>query len=309
MKRMILKTLLFICFSISVTGAFATQNTVGIASVYANQPDPGPGFASPEQAKAVIRQILDAVGMKATFEVRAAKIPNAAAATLRGKRYILYNPAFMAAIHKFTGSNDWVPISILAHEIGHHVNGHTLSGTTSEPGIELEADAFSGFVLRKMGASLEDAQMAMRVAASRRASRTHPARADRLVAIAAGWEKADAQLAGTSPVKQRAKQPVQRRVETFDQAPPTILDERLIAYDVHFAGDPQGTYHVTVRNNLVKLSGNTVLIFGKLLSTDNEDFPLALTTGSNVLLVSKKGQVISTEGKKLGYVRAHDRSN
>lgn len=288
---MISRVLILLCFSLS----FITAPVLAA--------DPG-DLATPAEARAVIQEILDAVGVKATFEVRAANIPNAAAATLKGKRYILYNPAFMAAIHKATG-NKWVPISILAHEIGHHLSGHTITTTVSDPAIELEADEFSGFVLRKMGASLEDAQLAMRLAASKRASLTHPGRDDRLTAIENGWEKADAQLAGRpAPATRATVQAGNERTQTVQTS--TALDERFIAYDVHFNGDPEGTYHVTVRNNLVKLSGDKLLIFGRLLSTDNADFPLALTAGKNVLLVSRKGQVINTEGKRLGYVRAHD---
>jgi hypothetical protein len=285
MKRKILRLLFLLTFSLSFTGSFA------------GEPDPL-DFATPADARAVIQEIMDAAGMKASFEVRAANIPNAAAATLKGKRYILYNPVFMAAIQKYTGSNRWVPISILAHEIGHHVYGHTINHTVSDPNIELVADAFSGFVLRRMGASLEAAQLAMRTVASKHATRTHPGRDDRLEAIETGWEKADAQLAGRNvPGPQTVKQDVQQQTPA--------LDERYIAYDVHFNGDPEGTYHVTVRNNLVKLSGNQLLIFGKLLPTDNADFPMALTTGKNILLVSRKGQVISSGGERLGYVTAH----
>jgi len=265
MKKSILRSALCACLLFIVSIAEAAEPT-------------------PSQAKAIINQILDAVGVKATFEVRAAKIPNAAAAIAKGKRYILYNPDFIATLDKATGSNRWAPISILAHEIGHHLSGHTLLGTGSKPSIELEADQFSGFVLRRMGASLEDAQLAMKLIASRRATITHPARADRLSAIENGWAKADEQI----------------------RVPPvasTILDERFIVYDVHFTDDPATHYHVTVRNNLVKLTDNKVSILGKLLPTNNSAYPFAFKTNSNnILLVSKRGQIISSTGKTLGRV-------
>src|SRR5690606_36517304 len=80
------------------------------------------------------------------------------------------------------------------HENGHHLNGHTLSSRGSNHADELEADEFSGFVLRKMGASLAGAQAAMRVLAEKQASATHPARADRLAHISKGWQQANLQL-------------------------------------------------------------------------------------------------------------------
>ncbi|HYE54691.1 MAG TPA: hypothetical protein VD996_07605 [Chitinophagaceae bacterium] len=291
MKKMMLK---------SVLGAFFLLLVTTLSS-------PAAVPASPQDAKEIIQEILDAVGVKAKFEVRAAKIPNAAAAISKGKRYILYNPAFIAAIDKATGSNRWGPISILAHEIGHHLNGHTLLGTGSKPSIELEADEFSGFVLRKMGASLEDAQLAMRLIASRRASTTHPARHDRLVAIAAGWEKADGQLANRSNLAKKGPartQPQPARVRT-QTVPPAVLDERYIAYDVHFTADPGSRYHVTIRNNLVKLAGNKLAVLGKLLPTNSSTYPMALRTNANtVFLVSRKGQIVTSSGKALGYVEA-----
>ena len=58
-------------------------------------------------------------------------------------------------------------LSILAHEIGHHVNGHTLGEketTLSESRqMELEADEYSGLYMFKLGASLSQAQEAIRL--------------------------------------------------------------------------------------------------------------------------------------------------
>jgi len=109
----------------------------------------------------VIREITDAVGLKARFELRATReVDNAAAVVYDGKRYLLYNPAFLNSVNR-AGHTDWAGISILAHEMGHHLNGHTLRAGGSQPADELEADEFSGFVLRKLGASLAQAQAAM----------------------------------------------------------------------------------------------------------------------------------------------------
>ncbi|MEZ4633330.1 MAG: M48 family metalloprotease [Deinococcales bacterium] len=50
---------------------------------------------------------------------------NAAAVIRDRQRYILYNQTWMAAIDR-EGNTDWEAVSILAHEIGHHLSGHTL---------------------------------------------------------------------------------------------------------------------------------------------------------------------------------------
>lgn len=275
MKRTIFKYITSFIFSFLFSGlAVLNAQTAAIAS-----------SVETESAEEIIRDIMDAVDMETTFEVRAARIPNAAAATIKGKRYILYNPAFIVKLQEATGSNRWAPISILAHEIGHHVFGHTLTQSANPQQTELEADAFSGFVLRRMGANLDDAQLAVRLASGRAATATHPGRYDRMVAIANGWEKADEQLTGAPVVSQ--------------------LASKYIAYDVYFNSDPQAKYHITTRNNLVKLTGSTLAVYGKLLSTDNTDYPLALTAGDNVWLVSNRGHIVTSSGRMLGYVKAH----
>ncbi|MDB5199774.1 MAG: hypothetical protein JWO92_1737 [Chitinophagaceae bacterium] len=161
-------------------------------------------FTSVSEAKTMIADIIEVIGLKQNFEVMAANVDNAAAVVYQGKRYILYNPDFINRLNAAAG-NKWASVSILAHEIGHHLNGHTLENIGSQPEKELEADEFSGFVLRRMGATLAEAQAAMKIAANYKRSLTHPGQAERLTAIAGGWNRANIQqggkdLAKTTPV-------------------------------------------------------------------------------------------------------------
>ena len=148
-------------------------------------------FESDEEAVSAVDRILKPIGLVRNFEIRAADVTNAEAVYKPGDstRYILYSQEFMRRVKSVTHT-DWAAISIMAHEIGHHLNGHTLVPGGSRPPMELEADSFSGFVLYKMGASLEQAQAAMRAMASEEASETHPGRRSRLAAIEAGWTRA-----------------------------------------------------------------------------------------------------------------------
>src|SRR5205085_7375496 len=100
--------------------------------------------------------------------------------------YILYNPRFIDALTRATGTK-WAAVSVLAHEIGHHL--YRKPNSERSLATELEADEFSGIVLAKMGASLKDAEAAMNLLATTRATATHPAGADRINSIAAGWKK------------------------------------------------------------------------------------------------------------------------
>lgn len=153
-------------------------------------------------AQKVVKKIMSVIGLKANFELRAANVPNAAAVMLNGKRFILYNPNYMNKINASTGSN-WAAISIFAHEIGHHLNGHTLDNVGSRPQTELDADEFSGFVLHKMGAPLQDAQAVMALIASLKGSHTHPPKKERLAFIETGWNNASPATAVTA-VPERA---------------------------------------------------------------------------------------------------------
>jgi len=152
----------------------------------------------------LVERIMRFTGLPQNFNVVEAPVPNAAALVLvddsnTPRRVIAFNRSFLAGVARATGDNPWAPISIMAHEIGHHLSGHTLLPGGSQPPIELEADKFSGFVLYRMGASLSDAQHAMSalVPASAHSS-THPARHARLDAIGQGWRESCAQHGGAA---------------------------------------------------------------------------------------------------------------
>ena len=255
-----------------------------------------PHHAYADGATKIIDLILETVAVKASFEVKRANVPNAAAVVYQGKRYILYNPSFIAAMDKAAGSR-WASVAVLAHEIGHHLHGHTLDGKGSLPSIELEADEFSGFVLRKMGASLLESQVALRIMAGTKATPTHPGRSDRLLAVANGWNRADDQLNDEHVTEKKPSLP------KADSSEPSSLVTGQIAFDVHFNFDPTTTYHVTIRNNLVRLLDDKIYILGRLLSTGKIYYPLAFQTGSEeFFLISRTGKIINDEGKTLGYI-------
>jgi hypothetical protein len=171
-------------------------------------PDLSKGGSSGKQ---VVAEIMRYTGLPANFVVVEGQVPNAAAVIMAGpdkvpRRVIAYNPAFMGEVIRATQANNWAPVSIMAHEIGHHLSGHTIVPGGSQPPIELESDKFSGFVLYKMGAPLKDAQNAIATLIPEADGQTHPGRKKRLAAIASGWIEAcelqggGAQCQGGKPV-------------------------------------------------------------------------------------------------------------
>lgn len=143
--------------------------------------------ASPA-ALEVVEQILSYTGLPQSFDVYSANIYNAAALMVKGKRVILYDPQLIADIENIT-NHDWPAVSILAHEIGHHLAGHTLA-TEYNRAYELEADYFSGFILQKMGSTLDEAQAVMSLLRDHPNMTDHPPQAERLVTIERGWQDA-----------------------------------------------------------------------------------------------------------------------
>ena len=155
-------------------------------------PDLSKGGSSGKQ---VVAEIMKYTGLPANFVVVEGQVPNAAAVIMAGpdkvpRRVIAYNPSFMGDVIRATKANNWAPVSIMAHEIGHHLSGHTIVPGGSQPPIELESDKFSGFVLYKMGAPLKDAQNAIATLIPEADGQTHPGRKKRLAAIANGWTEA-----------------------------------------------------------------------------------------------------------------------
>jgi hypothetical protein len=137
----------------------------------------------------MLDEIINATGLQENFELKEANVLNIEASVSHRKRYILYNPSFINRINSLT-KNKWATMALLAHEVGHHLNGHTIGKSGSTPALELQADEFAGFILRKLGATLEQSQNVMNYIAKKEESKTHPSKNSRLLAIEKGWNKA-----------------------------------------------------------------------------------------------------------------------
>ncbi len=280
------------------------------------------GFTTVSDAKTMIAEIIDVIGLKPNFEVMAARIDNAAAVVYLQKRYILYNPDFINRLDAAAG-NKWASVSILAHEIGHHLNGHMMQNIGSQPEKELEADEFSGFVLRRMGATLAQAQTALKLAANYKTSVTHPNKTDRLTSIASGWTRANIQqggkdLAKTTPVtkpvterneptlhidrEQRENNNVARNYPKTNSE--SLINERYIVADITFAAEQQSSFYVTTRFNIVREMNNRLYSIGKMLKTNNSAYPYIITDAAGTKLwVNSQGYIINGNNRSVGFLK------
>lgn len=178
--------------------------------------NPSSQFSTNDEASRIVTDICKATNYSVRLIIRPATVENACATTdIIGQKLILYNVQFIRNTDYQTRT-DWGSISIVAHEIGHHYYGlgNYTDNSAENHKQELNADFFSGYALAKMGASLEEAQAAMKTIASDNDSDTHPARYRRLNAIENGWVKGGGQ--------KRMETPEEPRNSTRDRTPFTI---------------------------------------------------------------------------------------
>ena len=163
----------------------------------------GNNFTNDKDADIALDKILSVIGASKRFILQpCSDINNAVASSYKGLRYILYDKSFMSTIAN--NSTSWSQLFILAHEVGHHINGHSIDILLTSADVvetktlaakrkqELESDEFAGFILGKLGATLEQTSKAINLLASNKDDTysTHPTKAKRLNAIKIGFNKA-----------------------------------------------------------------------------------------------------------------------
>lgn len=277
----------------------------------------GHSFSTNQEAIQVVNDIMNAVGLRANFKVQAAKVPNAAAIVMGDTRYVLYNPKFIQSIKRGTKTN-WSAVSIMAHEIGHHLQGHTLKKTGSRPATELEADEFSGFVLRRMGASLKEAQAAMALLASPYGSATHPAKDKRLEYIAKGWKRADGLYGGENKIepnvgnedvadsKEKPKKDKVNKPSKPNKTPPHIKPSKHPTYaqwQVVLQRNPGSLYYITTSNQFVVVKGKKIYPMGQIMKTRNKKYPYVIDMEKTPdLFIADNGHIFRENGEKIGFL-------
>jgi hypothetical protein len=259
------------------------------------------GISSINEAATIAQQIVKAVGLKANFMIAEADVPNALAVLQQGKRYVLYNPGFVNRLTQATGTR-WAAISVLAHEIGHHLY-NTFAGKPDQTlATELEADQFSGYVLEKMGASLEEAEAAMKTLATPYATLTHPARNARLNSIASGWQNAGGIISKTEtvPADMVRTEPLRSTNNRDDHV---VFSSASFLARLNFNNDPDKDYFITKRLNIVKIENDEVSILGRVNQSGDESFPFIISGINGYrLYISSRGQIMNAKGYVIGNV-------
>ena len=233
---------------------------------------------APADCRAMVEKIMGYTGLPSNFVVTAGPVPNALAVIVLDQarvpqRVIAFNPEFIGITRRLTGGDDWAPVSIMAHEIGHHLSGHTITAGGSRPSLELEADKFSGFVLYRMGAPLADATKAMEKIGSDAEQSTHPAKARRIAAIEDGWREACRQAGASGCDGGATSAPVASPVAMPVQAPLPVPSPQATPFKAgRFVADETGTLQPddarTIAERLQAVAREKGLEFAVLVTDD-----------------------------------------
>ena len=199
----------------------------------------GSNFSSSTRASQGLDDILNSIGASKRFVLQPCNVNNASAITIKGIRYILYDPDFMNSV---TNYSDWGNTFILAHEVGHHINGHTMDAvllmadvvdpqSLSERRVqELEADEFAGFVIAKLGGPLSACtNVIYRISDnSSDALSDHPSRNKRLAAVKRGYAKAQNQeeISKDRSKKALAEEFFYSGLDAHDKGDPSLAIEK-----------------------------------------------------------------------------------
>jgi hypothetical protein len=192
--------------------------------------------------------------------------------------------------------------------VGHHLQGHTLQAGGSRPPTELEADRYSGYVLFRMGATLDQSQAAMRALGSDTGSATHPDRSSRLAAITNGWVAA-CELAGDLQRcnvggQGQARTPNPNLGPNRNPGPnpnpnpnpnpgPAVPGNTIFIIRLAFAGDPT-PYFVTQNNDIVAApAGAPPVIVGRRQPSSTPEFAWMYQTLYITYGVTPNGVVMS----------------
>jgi hypothetical protein len=156
MNRLLLAAFLSLCLCRAQTRLEITRSCdyVGLRS------DTPVFFFPPDsQVVAAVDKLANSVSGVENFSLEAANVARATAVVNGDTRVILYSQDHTNV--DLGSAAAWHSLLELAHQIGHHVNRHTLS---IDPSIrkaeELDADSFAGFVLGRLGISLPELKAA-----------------------------------------------------------------------------------------------------------------------------------------------------
>jgi tetratricopeptide (TPR) repeat protein len=239
-----MKKLLFILALLISFSSFGQNNKDALRLCSVLQTN---SFSSNSVAEDALERILGTIGASKRFVLQPChSINNAVATAYKGIRYILYDPDFMNTLNY---GNNWGNLFILAHEVGHHINGHSLDlvlyaadavesvSLAQSRQQELEADEFAGFVLARLGGPISSANEVISKISkdSDDSYNTHPSRDKRLAAVGRGFNNAKSSDYSSNTKKDLATEFFYRALESQDKG---RIEEAISLYTTSISLNP-----------------------------------------------------------------------
>jgi hypothetical protein len=151
-------------------------------------------FPPDKQSLSLFNGLLAKSGKNLNVVVKAANVPEVAAATNGKERLLLYNQFALDRFQK-ESQNDWQLMMVIGHQIGHHASDHVLSLPPElRIEIELEADRFAGYLMFQLGATIADIQGLAEFFREYPQNPMSPDQRARLAATLEGWHDGKAEV-------------------------------------------------------------------------------------------------------------------
>lgn len=190
---LIRKIVILSLFSISLLAQNHSEHNCGFQKFINSDELPCTDVSKVDDVHIIVQRILSKIGLGQNFILsKCDSLNNAIAFTsTTGIRYISYDEHFLAQL----ASHKWTNHFVLAHEVGHHLLGHTLRKTNSlaeSRKQELEADNFAGFACFLIDAPLEKLVYTFDKFPDidNESLSSHPVKNKRIEALKAGYNKA-----------------------------------------------------------------------------------------------------------------------
>jgi predicted Zn-dependent protease len=267
---------IFIVFTLFISYCFSAQSVCGLSQkeldLYLCVND----YTSIESSASLtlgLSEIVSEIGLsQSNFTMKTCNsIQNAVAVIIDGERELLIDENYLSKLNNSTNSSFY--LFILAHEIGHHLNGHTLknSDNSTSRKQELEADYFAGFVLKKIDGTVQDiTDVLNNIPHPNENTGTHPILKDRLFSAKSGFE--DAELK-EQEILQKFETKITEKIKNAEKIN-TLNSARSFYYkyaktgDMEFFDSSRRFYEELINKNLF---GNTPFIELSYLHKLNDD--------------------------------------
>jgi hypothetical protein len=151
-------------------------------------------FPPDKQSLSLFSELLAKSGKDLNVVVKAANVPEVAAATNGKERLLLYNQFALDRFQK-EGRKDWRLTMVIGHQIGHHASDHAFSLPPElRIEVELEADRFAGYLMFQLGATIADVQSLTEFFGESPQNPLFPDPKARLAATIEGWHDGKAEV-------------------------------------------------------------------------------------------------------------------